>query len=44
MLSPLTHGALKGQIVVVKRMLCGCDVLMEPFAGLMSSVCVSVQN
>lgn len=44
MLSPLARGAVLDQILVVEKATCGCGDLMDPFAGLMSSVCVSVQN
>lgn len=43
-MSPLTYEAVVGQILVVKRTTFGCDVLMDPFAGLMPNVCVSVQK
>jgi len=42
--SPLTYEAVVSQILAGKRTVCGCDVLMDPFAGLMPSVCVSVQT
>lgn len=44
MVSPLTDEAVVDQILVVKRTTFGCDVLMDPFAGLMPNVCVSVQK